>query len=71
MQHLQSAKKYWNEYAVIYSVKNKPALYNRVGHVDINKLKEKVQQDIDMVVKWKPGVIKLSTNGNTEKPFKE
>ncbi|MBK5271507.1 MAG: hypothetical protein JJE22_10890, partial [Bacteroidia bacterium] len=71
LQHLQSAKKYWNEYAAIYSIKNKPALYNRVGYVDVNKLKENVQHDIDMVAKWKPGAIKLNPNGNTERPFKE
>jgi len=71
LQHLMLAKNHWNEYAAIYSAKNKPALYNRVGYVDVEKLKEKVQQDIDLVVKWKPGAIKLNTNGNTERPFKE
>lgn len=71
LQHLQLAKNNWNEYAAIYSLKNKPALYNRVGYVDVNKLKEKVQQDIDMVIKWKPGENKLNMSGNTERPFKE
>ena len=69
--HLKSAKKYWDKYALIYSTKNKPALYNRVGYVDVNKLKTKVQADIDMVIEWKPGANKLNMNGNTEKPFKE
>ena len=71
LQHLMLAKSYWNQYTAIYSAKNKPALYNRVGYVDVEKLKEKVQQDIDMVVKWKPGMNKLNMNGKTEIPFKE
>jgi len=71
VQHLRSAKQYWDKYAAIYSIKNKPALYNRVGYVDVIKLKEKVQQDIDMVINWKPGANKLNMSGNTEKPFKE
>ena len=51
LQHLQMAKNFWQQYAAIYSIKNKPALYNRVGYVDVEKLKTKVQEDIDMVDK--------------------
>jgi hypothetical protein len=68
---LSSAKRYWNEYADIYAVKNKPALYNRVGFVDMEKLKEKVQQDIDMVKEWKPGTHKFTITQRTEVPFKQ
>jgi hypothetical protein len=71
LKHLQAAKQYWNQYAAIYSIKNKPALYNRVGYVDVEKLKQNVQYDIDLVTDWKPGAIKLRTNGNTEVPFKQ
>ena len=71
LQHLQLAKSFWNQYATIYSTKNKVALYNRVGYVDVEKLKTNVQQDIDMVVKWKPGQNQLIPNGNTEVPFKQ
>ncbi|MES1218498.1 MAG: hypothetical protein ABUT20_23530, partial [Bacteroidota bacterium] len=71
LQHIGSAKNYWDQYAAIYSIKNKPALYNRVGYMDVNKLKEKVQRDIDMVETWKPGANKLNTSGNTESPFKQ
>ena len=71
LQHLQLAKSFWNQYATIYSTKNKVALYNRVGYVDVEKLKTNVQQDIDIVVKWKPGQNKLIPNGNTEVPFKQ
>ena len=71
LHHLQLAKNFWNEYATIYSTKNKVALYNRVGYVDVEKLKINVQHDIDMVVKWQPGQNKLVPNGNTEVPFKQ
>jgi hypothetical protein len=71
LQHLQLAKNFWSRYASVYAIKNKAALYNRVGYVDVEKLKTKVQQDIDMVVKWKAGQNKLIPNGNTEVPFKQ
>lgn len=71
LQHLELAKKYWKDYATIYSVKNKPALYNRVGYVDADKLKVNVEEDINIVRNWKPGVNKLKINGNTEIPFKQ
>ena len=54
-----------------YHLFHKPALYNRVGHVDVEKLKEKVKQDTDIVIKWKPGANQLRINGNTEVPFKK
>ncbi len=71
LNHLESAKKYWDKYAAIYSTKNKAALYNRVGYVDVEKLKLNVQNDIDIVRNWKPGPGKLAINGNTEVPFRQ
>lgn len=71
LQHLEKAKKHWDEYAAIYSVKNKPALYNRVGYVDVEKLREKVQQDIEIARNWKPGGNKLNRRQHTEVPFKQ
>lgn len=68
--HLEQAKKHWYDYAAIYSAKNKPALYNRVGYVDMEKLKANVQRDIDMVREWKPGANKLNSNQRTEAPFR-
>jgi len=70
IHHLELAKKYWNDYAFIYSIKNKPALYNRVGFVDVNRLKQNVQHDIDIVTGWKPGKDKLNMNQGTEVPFR-
>lgn len=69
--HLETAKLSWEIYSIIYSIKNKPALYNRVGYVDIIKLKENVQADIDMVKNWKPGTNKFNMAQKTEVPFKQ
>lgn len=69
--HLEYAKQYWHSYSSVYSVKNKPALYNRVGYVDVEKLKKNVEEDINIVKNWKPGSGQLKTNGNTEVPFKQ
>ncbi|HLG39293.1 MAG TPA: hypothetical protein VI461_06480 [Chitinophagaceae bacterium] len=71
LQHLELAKKYWNSYAAIYAIKNKPALYNRVGYVDVEKLKSKVDNDLTIVRNWKAGSGQLKINGNTEVPFKQ
>jgi len=71
LQHLERAKSYWHNYAVIYSAKNKPALYNRVGIVDMENLEEKVNYDFIIVRNWKAGSGSLKTGGNTEVPFKQ
>jgi hypothetical protein len=71
LQHLRQAQQYWNAYAAIYTMKNKPSLYHRAGYVDVEKLKKNVQQDIDMVIHWKPGMNRLNMNQRTEVPFKQ
>jgi hypothetical protein len=71
LQHLDLAKTYWNRYAAIYTVKNKPAFYNRVGSVDIEKLKLKVDEDSVIVSKWKAGSGQLKIDGSTEQPFRQ
>jgi len=68
---LKFATQYWNAYAKVYSSKNKPVLYNRVGYVDVEKLKTNVLHDIDIVRDWKPGMHQLKTDGKTEVPFKQ
>ena len=35
-----------------------PAMYNRVGFVDVTALTEKVAADIDIAKNWKPGSLK-------------
>ena len=71
LMHIRLASGYWDKYAAIYSEKNKPALYNRVGFVDVEKLKTNVAHDMDIVRNWKPGENNLKTGGNTEVPFKQ
>lgn len=71
LDYLKKAEAHWNEYAAIYSAKNQPALYNRVGWVDVNALKEEVKKDYDIVRNWQPGSIAYKRQVTTEKPFKK
>jgi hypothetical protein len=71
MNWLKKAEEYWNKYAEIYSQKNLPALYNRVGYVDVNALKKEVKKDYEIVANWKPFTIKYRPQNTTEKVFKE
>lgn len=58
IQHLTNAKMYWARYAAIYDSQYKPALFNRIGFVNIPELIEKTNQDIVIATKWVPGTIK-------------
>ncbi|MBU1822887.1 MAG: hypothetical protein KKG00_15475 [Bacteroidetes bacterium] len=71
LDYLKKAEEHWNRYAAIYSAKNRPALYNRVGYVDVNALKAEVKKDYDIVKNWKPGSIQYKVQNTTEKPFKK
>jgi hypothetical protein len=71
LSFVSMAVHYWYSYAAIYSAKNKPALYNRVGYVDVDELKQKVEQDVEMVKSWIPGKNNLTTNDRTEVPFRQ
>ncbi|GHB62469.1 hypothetical protein [Persicitalea jodogahamensis] len=71
LDFLKRAEGHWNNYATIYSAKNQPALYNRVGWVDVNALKEEVKKDYGIVKNWKPGSITYKQQVTTEKPFKK
>jgi hypothetical protein len=68
---LKKAEAHWAKYAEIYSQKNLPALYNRVGYVDVNALKNEVRKDFDIVSTWKPFTIKYMPKNTTEKVFRE
>ncbi|HEX7494568.1 MAG TPA: hypothetical protein VF346_10135, partial [Bacteroidales bacterium] len=63
IQHLTNAKSYWTKYAAIYSSQYKPALFNRVGFVNIPQLIEKTDQDINIAINWQPGTIKEYKKG--------
>jgi hypothetical protein len=71
MDWLKQAEGHWDKYAKVYSQKNLPALYNRVGYVDVNVLKNEVKKDFDMVSTWKPLTIKYKPQNTTEKVFRE
>jgi hypothetical protein len=64
IQHLTNAKSYWAKYADIYSSQYKPALFNRIGFVNIPQLIEKTDQDINIAVNWQPNTIKGYKKGN-------
>ncbi|MDI1248789.1 MAG: hypothetical protein PSV13_08000 [Lacunisphaera sp.] len=70
LRHLGSALGYWQRYAAVRDARYGPALYNRVGHVDITALTGKVAADLDLVRGWKPGSVKYDgSRPGTEKGF--
>jgi hypothetical protein len=71
IDYLQEAKRHWAEYARVYSSLYKPALYNRVGFVNIPELLTKVEADIKIASGWKPGTIKYQVKNTTEAPFRK
>jgi hypothetical protein len=71
IEWLKKAEEHWNKYAEIYSQKNLPALYNRVGYLDVNALKTEVKKDYEIVETWKPFTIKYKPQNTTEKVFRE
>lgn len=72
IDHLTKAKEYWIKYAALYDSKYKPALYNRVGFVNIPSLTEKTEQDIAIAVNWRLLDIKeYKKKTNTETPFRK
>jgi len=56
--NLENALKLWERYARRRGNEYIPALYNRVGYVDLNALTEKVAADIEIARNWKPGTLK-------------
>jgi hypothetical protein len=71
LEWLKKAEAHWAKYADIYSQKNLPALYNRVGYVDVNALKTQVKKDFEIVEQWQPFTIKYKPQTTTEKVFRE
>jgi hypothetical protein len=70
VRYLEDALKLWKRYAWTRRMEYIPALYNRVGTVDLNALTEKVAADIEIARTWKPGTLKDDKKrGGTEKGF--
>ena len=70
VRFLEKARAHWIKYAGVYSSLYKPALYNRVGFVDIPALIQKTEADITLAKGWKPGTVRYQTKVTTEAPFK-
>jgi hypothetical protein len=58
LRHLGEALIQWKRYAAIRDAHYVPALYNRVGHVNVTELTEKVAADVELARTWKPGSLK-------------
>ena len=71
LNYLEEAKAHWVLYSKVYGSLYKPALYNRVGYVDIPKLLSKVEADIAIAKEWKPGTINYKPKYTTESPFRQ
>jgi hypothetical protein len=70
--HLTDAHYFWKQYAAIRDAHYFPALYNRVGHVDVNELTKKVAEDIGIARNWEPGSLKDDgRRSGSEKGFRE
>jgi hypothetical protein len=55
LRHLGDALAHWKRYAAIRDAHYVPALYNRVGHVNVTALTKTVAADLDIARHWKPG----------------
>lgn len=72
LRHLAGALAHWKNYAAIRDAHYVPALYNRLGHVDITSLTAEVAADLEIARAWKAGTLKdEGKRGGTEKGFRE
>jgi len=70
--HLEDALAHWKRYAAIRDAQYVPAIYNRVGYVDVIRLTGRVANDIDIARNWTPGTLKNAGRGSdTEKGFRK
>lgn len=58
LHHLGDALAHWKRYAAIRDAHYVPALYNRVGYVDVTALTKKAAADLDIARNWKPGTLR-------------
>lgn len=74
MRHLETAFSLWKRYATVRDAQYVPALYNRVGYVDVTALTDKaaIDIDIDIARKWKPGALEDDgKRSGSEKGFRQ
>jgi hypothetical protein len=71
-RHLAEALEHWKKYAAVRHARYLPALYNRVGFVDITSLTGEVAADIGIARDWKIGSLKDDgKRAGTEKGFRD
>lgn len=58
LRYLNDALIHWKQYASIRDANYVPALYNRLGYVDITGITKQVAADIGIAKNWKPGSLK-------------
>ena len=72
LRHLGDALSHWKQYAAIRDAHYVPALYNRVGYVDVTALTEKVAADLDIARNWNPGTLRDDAKrAGSEKGFRK
>ena len=72
LRHLGDALTHWEKYAAVRDAHYVPALYNRLGFVNITALTEKVAADLDIARTWKPGTLKDDgKRSGSEKGFRK
>ncbi len=72
LRHLNDALVQWKKYAVTRGAQYVPALYNRVGFVDIAALTKNAADDLEIARNWKPGTLKDDgKRGGTENGFRK
>ncbi|MGL5097672.1 MAG: hypothetical protein ACRDD1_18955, partial [Planctomycetia bacterium] len=72
LRHLSDALTHWKSYAAVRDAHYVPALYNRVGYVDLTAMTKKAAADLDIARDWKPGSLKNDGKGSgTEKGFRK
>jgi hypothetical protein len=49
----------------VYDSQYKPALFSRIGFINIPELIGKTDEDINIAINWKPGTIKEYKKGRT------
>jgi hypothetical protein len=72
LRHLSDALTHWKRYAGVRDAHYIPALYNRVGHVNVTALTEKAAADLDIAQNWMPGTLKDDgRRSGSEKGFRK
>lgn len=72
LRHLGEALARWKQYAALRDAHYVPALYNRVGFVNVTALTEQAAADLDIARDWQPGTLRDGgSRGGTEKGFRE